>query len=114
MAHLELDDHGNILVAVLTGELTLVNATEVRAELERLFARTGVSDVVLDLGGVTFLDSSGLGALVAASTSARSRGRRLLLYRPAPETVHTMEAAQLTGFFPILGDEDDLLALLPD
>ncbi len=41
-------------------------------------------------------------------------GRRLLLYRPTPEAVHTMETAQLTGFFPILGDEEDLLALLPD
>ncbi|MGJ3523475.1 STAS domain-containing protein [Nitratidesulfovibrio sp. D1] len=114
MAHLELDDHGNILVAALTGELTLANATEVRNELERLFARKGVSDVVLDLGAVSFMDSSGLGTLVAASTKARSMGRRLLLYRPTPEAVHTMETAQLTGFFPILGDEEDLLALLPD
>ncbi len=56
MAHLELDDHGNILVAALTGELTLANATEVRNELERLFARKGVSDVVLDLGAVSFMD----------------------------------------------------------
>ena len=109
MAHLELDDHGNILVATLTGELTLANATEVRSELERLFARKGVSDVVLDLGAVSFMDT-----LVAASTKARSMGRRLLLYRPTAEAVHTMETAQLTGFFPILDDEEDLLALLPD
>lgn len=52
-------------VLTLVGEVDMTTAPELRQQLADLFGQ-GVRSVVVDLGGVTFLDSSGLGALVAA------------------------------------------------
>ncbi len=67
---------------------------ELRGELEHGtvvhlgFALSGLSEttrnVTLDLGGVTFVDSSGLGALVAALRYCRDRGGTLVLAGPRP------------------------------
>lgn len=114
MAHIDLRNHDTVLVATLSGELTLDNLAQIRSELEVVLNRQGVEDIVFDLAGITFLDSSGLGVLVSASTRARASGRRILLYRPSREVTRLLEAAQLTGLFPLLADEEDLLALLPD
>lgn len=114
MAAIDLQHHGNVIVAVLSGELTLANAQNLRGELEEAISTEGVTDVALDLAGLTYLDSSGLGSLIAVSTRARASGCRILLYRPSKEVRKLLDAAQLSGLFPLLEDEDDLLTLLPD
>lgn len=52
-------------VVAVTGELDVDSATRLRAELSRVLAR-GTTTVVVDLSRVTFCDSVGLAALVAA------------------------------------------------
>lgn len=114
MAFLDLQHHDNVIVAILTGELTLANAQTLREALEQAITTDGVTDIALDLARVSYLDSSGLGSLIAASTRARAAGCRILLYRPSREVHKLLDAAQLSGLFPVLEDEEDLLTLLPD
>lgn len=61
----------------------------------------GVSTVVLDLAGVHYLDSSGVGALVQAHNSTTARGARLTVANPQPMVRRVLEVvgvlALLTG-----------------
>lgn len=57
------------------GELDAMSAPDVHAALEA--AREG--DVELDLAGVTFIDSSGLAAVIEAHMRLRPAGRRLVV-----------------------------------
>lgn len=62
----------HILVTV-RGDVDLTNAEELGRQLEAAAAEE--RDVVVDLGGVTFLDSTGIRTLVNAYRAARRRGR---------------------------------------
>lgn len=57
-------------------------------------------DVVLDLGGVTFLDSSGLSWLMAVRSAAALADRRVRLRRSSPLVDKVLEMAGLTRYFP--------------
>jgi anti-anti-sigma factor len=66
------------VVLTLHGDVDLATCPVLR---ERL-SSTGSPAVVVDLGDVPFLDSTGLGVLVAAHTRAAAEGRSLVLARP--------------------------------
>jgi anti-sigma B factor antagonist len=66
-------DVASAAVLQLQGRLTMVAAPQLRAEVERS-VREARPRVVVDLTGVEFVDSSGLGALVAGLKTARQAG----------------------------------------
>ena len=70
---------------VLRGELDLSTVDKVEQELAALEAE-GERLVVLDLSGLTFLDSTGLRLMVTADQRAQKDGRRLVIVK-GPETV---------------------------
>lgn len=70
----------------LAGELDLSTADEVEEELESAEA-LGPAVLMLDLSGLSFLDSTGLRLVLAADDRARRDGRRLVLVR-GPDPVH--------------------------
>ncbi len=69
----------------LRGELDLSSADRVERELERVESERP-DLIVLDLRGLTFLDSTGLRLIVTADQRARQSGRRLAVVR-GPATV---------------------------
>lgn len=78
---------GEGLVQVsLRGELDLSTVEKVEQELRRLEGQ-GEKLLVLDLAGLSFLDSTGLRLMVTADQRARQEGRRLAIVK-GPETVH--------------------------
>ena len=71
---------------ILRGELDLSTVEKVEDELRRVEAGEE-KIVVLDLSGLSFLDSTGLRLMVTADRRAQKDGRRLVIVR-GPETVH--------------------------
>jgi anti-anti-sigma factor len=66
-----------ITVVELSGEVDIETAPRVRSALETAI-RTGLP-VVVDLGGVTFMDSAGFAVLVSTNLQARRVGTSMLL-----------------------------------
>jgi anti-sigma B factor antagonist len=77
-----VDEHGTG-AAVLRpdGRLDLVSASALRDAVAGTVA-TGRSSLVVDLAAVPFVDSSGLGALIAALKQARKAGGELRIAAP--------------------------------
>lgn len=84
---------GEPLVVTVRGEVDLATAPEFESSIQRAFADSPKA-VVLDLEGLTFIDSSGLRVLVALSKEARSRDASLTL-RKVPR--HAQRVLDLTG-----------------
>ena len=82
-------------VIVLLGRLDAVEAPALREQFTEIF-RTGAITVVVDLVGVTFIDSAGLAALVRARRDAQSAGGGLVLIRPADDAA--LRVFRLTQF----------------
>lgn len=112
MFELEIERYGTIILVHLTGEMLLADAVDLRSQLENVIKTSSAKDIALDLCSVTKVTSSGLGALVGAGANARITGKRLMLYRPSAEVMQCLEKTDILGFFPLLEDEEDLLARL--
>lgn len=79
-ALLDLDvSTGSKAMITLTGELDPATAPKLDAEIERVLAAGSVERLVLDLSGLTFLDSSGLRVFVTARESLVGQGGELSL-----------------------------------
>ncbi|WP_435741703.1 STAS domain-containing protein [Nocardioides sp. SYSU DS0663] len=81
------------LRVVVTGELDVLSAAGLRGEVSRR-AREGFSSVVLDLEGVTFLDCTGLAALLACEEEVSSSGGTFAV---GPSSVAVRRVVELTG-----------------
>jgi anti-sigma B factor antagonist len=90
-ARLTKDSEGGVLT--LEGELDLETAPEFDRQLDRIHT-TEVTRVLIDLSGVTFMDSTGLSSIVRASRFAESNGHSLVLRR-GPRQVQRL--FELTG-----------------
>jgi anti-anti-sigma factor len=85
-------------VITVTGQLDLAGVPEVRTQVRELLSRE--EPVVLDLGGTTFLDVSGVRLLVALSAEAWAAGAWFgVLPRIAPAVARVLD---LTGLRPLV------------
>lgn len=102
----EVDDHAGLwAVLKVSGELDLYTAPCLRQELAQL-VNQGRHQVVVDLGGVEFLDSMGLGVLVGALKGARSHGGDLRLVCNRQRILKVFEITGLMTFFSIFSSTD--------
>ena len=98
---------GSIVVS-LAGELDLYNAHEVRDALLQCCAESP-ERLVVDLSGVTFIDSTALGVLIEARARLANR-RGFLLAAPGIETRRALEVSGLDRHFVVHESLDDALA----
>ena len=75
-----LRDGGGSPVVALAGDLDIATAPSLRDELSGVVVQG--DDVVVDLTGLRFIDSTGLGVLVAARRDAIDRGHKVTLRVP--------------------------------
>ena len=104
---LDTRDAGGVLVVAFTEplDLTAGHAAAVRAALEDS-AREG-RPVVLDLHAVGFIDSGGVGTLVAGARACRRHGGELVLARPREDVSTVLELLRLHR---LMGIHDDVEA----
>ncbi|KWX01541.1 STAS domain-containing protein [Carbonactinospora thermoautotrophica] len=89
---------GDEVELALEGEIDLDSAAVLRQALDDCF-EAGHRCLVLDMGEVTFCDSSGLGALVAALKRARARGGWVRLENVRPQVAKLFEITGLAQAF---------------
>lgn len=87
------------------GDVDLESAPLIARSLEQALA-TGRPDVVVDLEGTGFMDSSGLNVLVTASKRARALGRSLRVIARAPQVSRLFEITGLAGEFGLPAPAD--------
>lgn len=81
---------GDIHVIALSGEIDLATASDVDEELKRVEATDAVA-IIIDLGGLEFIDSTGLRVLLTADARSRADSSRLSLLRPPDRVFRIFE-----------------------
>ena len=97
---LSVSDEGGETVVAVTGELDVTTAPELRERLTALIG-AGSTTILLDLAGVTFVDSTALSVLVAALKRLRQADGDLQLSSPLPSVRRVFEITGLTRLFTI-------------
>lgn len=84
--------------ARLIGDLDLANAPLVRDELVRMLDE-GLTGLSIDLSELTFLDSTGIAALVVVRKHALERGVEFGVHSPREIVCHVLEACGVDELF---------------
>jgi anti-sigma B factor antagonist len=85
---------------VVSGEVDLACAAELRAAIERV-GETEPAVLVIDLSDVSFVDSSGLGAIAGGLRAQRRHGGELKVAGAAP---HVRRVFEIAGLGQLLQD----------
>ena len=78
-----------------------------RERIKWLFHST--TNVILNLSGITFIDSAGLGVLVSMWTSSKSVGRALKLASVQGKVKQVLEVTRLNSIFEIYENTDEAI-----
>jgi len=89
-------------VVSLAGEVDIATKPELSSILNTLLDH-GARDFIIDLRGVTYLDSSGLGVVLSANKRLMWEGGRLAILDSAPPH-HLLEVARINAMIPVFND----------
>ncbi len=99
-----------VTVLELSGRITLgEGSVQLRDAIRDLIGK-GQRSILLDLGEVTYIDSSGLGELVSAYTTARNQGASLKLLKLTKKVHDLLQLTKLYTVFDIYDDEATAIA----
>ena len=88
------------VVLRVSGEIDIQTSPLLDDHLQRVLAE-GASSITVDLGGVTFLDSTGLSVLIAGLKRCQTEAGDLRVVSPRPNVRKVFEVTGLTDAFQI-------------
>lgn len=102
----------DVTILDLNGRLSLGEALAfgpgsglVLSETIREMTKKDQKKILLNLAGVTYVDSSGVGQLVGALTTARNQSGDIKLLKPSVHVLDLLKTTKLDGVFDIHEDE---------
>jgi anti-sigma B factor antagonist len=97
---------GDVIVLHLQGSLTLGDGTRRFRTLIHEKLEAGKKNILVNMAEVFYIDSSGLGELVAAYATANRQGGKLKLMKLAPRVKDLVQLTKVYQIFEVFNDED--------
>ena len=104
----EIRKKGKAVVAAFSGDIDFNSSPDVRKVLLDVLA--GGTDVVVDMGNVRYIDSSGVASLIEAYQGAKSAGVQFVLANVSRPALRVLQLARLEKVFAIYDSVDYALA----
>jgi anti-sigma B factor antagonist len=106
---LEIEEHGNVVIAHVTGELDIVGASSTGEAISDAVP-TSARALVVDLSRLEFIDSSGIAMLFALSRKLGSRRQKMRVVAPAGRAVaRVLEIVEFERAAPVYQTVDEAL-----
>jgi anti-sigma B factor antagonist len=100
---------GNISVVDLSGKITIGEGDVVLRDKVHELLDAGRHQILLNLEKVSYMDSAGIGELVACYKRAREKGGAVKLLKPQGKVFDLLQLTKLEGVFDTYTDEKDAL-----
>ena len=99
-----------VVIVGLEGHITIdAGSAELRQRVRELVGQ-GHNRVLIDLDKVSYVDSTGIGALVASYTTAVNSGGDLQLLKANPKIQHLLDTTRLLSVLNVYQDEGSAVA----
>jgi anti-sigma B factor antagonist len=98
---------GDVVVLDVSGRITLGEGSSVVRDEMRALTDNGNKKVLLNLGDVTYIDSCGIGELVAGYTTMANAGGDLKLLNLTKRVKDLLQITKLATVFEVHEDEDE-------
>lgn len=102
---LKFDNIEDKLIVELMGELDHHNASEIRNKIDDMLDRDNINKLIMNFSGVSFMDSSGIGAVIGRYKKLSMKGGKLCITNLRPSVKRVFE---LSGLFKIIDIYDDV------
>jgi len=99
-----------VTVAALDGRIVLGEESNALREKIKTLVGEGKKKIVLNMDNVTFIDSAGLGTLVASHHSAKAQGAGLKLCHLGTKFQEVLQITKLMTIFDVYNTEADAVA----
>lgn len=106
----DVHQRGNVTVLVPRGKITIGSGDIALRNAMQETMNNGSQNIVVNLGEVSTIDSSGVGELVSAYTTAMNRGAKVKLANLSPKINDILSITQLITVFDIYDSEDEAVA----
>ncbi len=103
----DIRDLGDVRIVGLGGKITIGGGDVKIRELVDKALADGKNKIILDLGGVSAIDSSGIGEMVACFTTVAKHGGKLKLMHLSPKINDILQVTQLITVFDVFDDEQE-------
>jgi anti-sigma B factor antagonist len=100
---------GDVTILEISGPVTIGKGDVLIRESVQEALAGGQRLILLDLNGVTALDSSGVGELISAYTSITNKGGVLKLCRLSPKVASVLQVTHLSGILDSFPTQEDAL-----
>ena len=108
---IEQSEPSGIPCLALTGEVGTADDDMLLAKVDEVLAGPGAK-VILDLGGVRYMNSTGINTLVRINAQANQRDQRVVFANPAPLVDGVFRTTQLDRFFTVTRTVADAVSVL--
>ena len=105
---LEEKEINSIVILSPVGEMDLYNAPTLRYKVEGLITENK-KQIIINLMQVSYIDSSGIGALIAALTKLKKSGGILKISNASSSIAKIFALTELTSFFQMFETEEEAL-----
>lgn len=109
---IQIRQAGKVTLMDVSGRLTSFEGQTFRDAIQRLL-RKGENNIVLNLKGLDYLDSSGVGELVRNYLAVIKKGGAMKVVGLAPKVEEILKVTQLYQVFPEFPDEQSALESFP-
>ena len=106
-------EHDDLLIFDLSGDLDTAGAGPVKEEIRNAIDE-GARRILINLEGVPYIDSAGLGARVSVLKRAREQGGTVWLCALGDQVRMVIELTRLQNVFDIFRDVDEAIAEILD
>jgi len=100
---------GDIHILDCSGKITLGEGTMAVRNAVRDTLKNGGKKIILNLGDVNYIDSSGIGELVSSFTSVTNQGGQLKLLNLTKKIHELLQITKLLTVFQVFDDEQTAL-----
>ena len=97
---IESTDTADETIIVVEGDIDLYSSPELRTAVLKAVPKA-TNGVEVHLGGVTYMDSSGVATLVEGLRSAKEHGKTFALVAPSTSVMKVLELARLDSVFEV-------------
>ena len=99
-------ENGNIGIIMVEGEIDMFSSPDLRDKLMPFFEKK-IKGIIVDLSGVSFMDSSGIATLVEGLQWSKKEKKEFILTGLGTNVLNALSLTKLDNVFNIKTDTDD-------
>jgi len=103
------EEKESIIILKIQGEIDLYNAPEIKDTIQKAIEEEKYN-IIIDLEKVSYIDSSGIGALISSLSNLKKYQGSLKIIHVFASVKKVFELTKLTSFFEIYDSEEEALA----